>query len=713
MTEEFRDKLTSGVQEILKNATKICVQYKHSEVGLNHYLLAALERNGAIADQFIDSEKLAEDLRTKLLKGEIGHTVDLDTMLSISWISANQSESQRIYERHFIETLLLTAGILQTNLDQTPAITGTKPQEATQRKSNPVVGVVNSRILSKYGENLTTRALSGDFDSFLGREKELIRLSRILLHQRKRNPLIVGPAGVGKTEVVRGFAKWLTTDKAPDALRSFQIYQIFTSSILSDAPHVGDVESRMEKIIEEAKKPNIILFFDELHMMIGAGGNRNTDISNILKPALSSNQIYLIGATTDEEYEKYIASDKAFTRRFHTLRLHAMDKASTLHVMNRFKDTYYQKDTFHVEFEDGVFEHLYDYADVYLQDRHFPDKAIDLLEECASFALSVNKVSISKELAAQAVKEFVEMPVEMTKQVYLLADRFAEMKLFNSESIEKIKNRLLTTVERYDFQPSEPNLVALFCNDAMVLSNLFCEMVAEILFEDKQRIVEIDFSQMTERHSMSQIIGASHGYIGFGESLPLQALQQNPWSVLKLSDLDKAHPVIKKFIADSIRDGYFVLSNNRKINISETVVVITSSSMTIEKIQNNIGYKSKQKAEEENNDQKYLVYFDLDGIDFDEVIFSTPDQWNSTEWIKNMFLQEISNQLSKRHIYLSWEETLPHWFLSKGSQRGDWEDAYEEIILPQLIQLRQNHKGNYFLVSLKDDQPVVVELGEN
>lgn len=724
MESKFINIVTAGVHTIIQNARKYASLYHHTVVGLHHYLLAAVERNSGIVEKFTNPNDLRKEVRSQLMEGNIGKVIELSNLIEVAQQCANQKRSERIHEIHFIEALLkfypsspFASTSTQANIqDMKKLKTEFYKEDFFPKKefflhfhSPSYATIPQNSTLLRYGINLTEQAIQGKFRGFIGREREIKRLIRILLHQRKRNPLIVGPAGVGKTELVRGLACYLISKNAPKALRNYQIYQIYASSILSNASLAGEVEGRIESILREAKKSNIILFFDELHMLIGAGANRNLDISNILKPALAGNEILVIGATTDDEYSRYIESDKAFSRRFHLLRLQAMDKPTTLQVMKRFYEHYQAtNDLPPLVLQDDIYEKLYDYADIYLQERHFPDKALDLLEETISYALSENQYTITQDLAAHAVKEFIGMPINMVKQVQLLQKRLEDYKLLETDDIKVIIDRLSITVERFDLQPHEPNLTVVFYGEASYVADVFCEMVAETLFEDKKRVISIDLSQMTEPFSIVQLIGATYGYVGYGESVPLDQVRQSPWCVIKFSDLDHAHPKVVHFIADALEDGYFTLANNRKISISEAVIVFTMSYLEVMPIKQ-YGFKSSKDTFKQNF---YIIQPNLQEfieIVTDHCVSKVPKEWSSIEWIKTRFIDRINAKMAARNIFLDWDEAVIKWILDLDKSPSKWEDIYNQDILPKILNVRNANPTlikHYIRIELDQQQPI-------
>ncbi|MCX7835881.1 MAG: AAA family ATPase [bacterium] len=732
MPTEYQDFVMMGVRTLIQNAQKCAKHYGHDQVGIYHYLLAAVERNGGlIKNEINDVTTLTKTLKQALAEGNFGATVDLSQLLDEAYQYAKENGSDCVFESHYIKILIryyrqnpiqptdtenANQSRSDTNSPQKPKYKMKKENQVANASTTPTSVGTNhplNTVLLRYGENLTSKALAGEFQRFTGRELEIKRLARILLHQRKRNPLIVGPAGVGKTELVRGFAHFLTTDEAPIALKNYQIYQIYTSSILSNASLLGEIEGRMEAILREAKKPNIILFIDELHMLIGAGSQRNLDLSNILKPALADDDILVIGATTDDEYNRYIQPDKAFERRFHILRLHSLDKAGTIQVMKRFSEQHYSEGPFAIEIQDDIFEKLYDYADIYLQDRSFPDKALDLLEESVSYALSNNQKKLTVDLAAQASKEFIGMPVQMAHQVEKLREKLNELKILKEDDLNKIINRLSATIERYDLQPNEPNLSVIFYSEAKDLADIFCEVVAETLFENRDRVITIDLSQLTEPNSLSQLIGSPHGYVGFDSTLPLHQVIQNPWCVIKFTDIDHAHPKIVHLISDALIEGYFTLANNQKIILSEAIVVLTMSNIEIE-VKKQYGFRKNLATEEEF----YIVQpflLELAQLGVDHVVGSVPKEWQTSEWIKNRFLSTINQKMALRNFYLEWDETVIEWILKKGKHPNIWKDLFDEEILPKILQVKKSNPNlsKYKLRIVLENDVLKVQLKED
>ena len=349
-------------------------------------------------------------------------------------------------------------------------------------------------LLDKLGVDLT-KAARAEMSPIIGREEEIELVIETLCRLTKRNPALIGPAGVGKTAIVEGLAQRVARAAVPEALRNLRIIMLPVSVLVANCKYVGEFEERMLALLGEANQPGIVLFIDEAHTVLGAGaGGRNgNDLANILKPALARGEIACIAATTDEEYRLHIESDSALERRFQPVRVQELTPAQTLVVLLRLRDELARLRGVEVPAEE--LEWIVAFAGQYLRNRHFPDKAVDILEQCVAYGLTQNKARLTQADIELVARRMVGMPLDVSHRLALLHEQLCRRSILPRETVTALVNRLNITLRGFDLRASRPNAVILLTGEAETESSLLAEIIAEYLFSDAERVVAMDFSR--------------------------------------------------------------------------------------------------------------------------------------------------------------------------------------------------------------------------
>lgn len=500
----------------------------------------------------------------------------------------------------------------------------------------------NTPILDNFSRDLIKIAQEGKIDPVVGRDKEVKRIAQILSRKKKNNVVIVGDAGVGKSALVEKLALMVNKGDCPSNLLDKRIVSLDLTSLVAGTKYRGQFEERIKAILNELQQvPNVIVFIDELHTMVGAGNaSGSMDAANILKPALARGEIQCIGATTFDEYKKNIEKDSALARRFQKIVLSEPTEEETVEILNNLKSSY---ETFHkVKYEDGVINTIVKLSKRFMTDRQFPDKAIDILDELGSEKKISNKIPESIENLKKQLEEIREKKMQVVKtQNYELAAKLRddEKKLFGTYEEEKKKwldnqhdNRTPVDVDdvyeivsnmtgvpimKLDSKETDKllsleNILSskvvgqdeaisiiskcirrnrvgikdankpigsfIFLGSTGVGKTYLAKSLAEILFGDPEKIIRIDMSEYMEKHNVSRLIGSPPGYVGYDEGGQLtEKVKNNPFSVILFDEIEKAHKDVFNILLQILDEGHLTDAFGRKINFTNTLIIMTSN----------------------------------------------------------------------------------------------------------------------------------------
>jgi ATP-dependent Clp protease ATP-binding subunit ClpA len=378
-----------------------------------------------------------------------------------------------------------------------------------------------------------------------------------LCRPSKPNPLLLGPAGVGKTAIVEALAQRVVSGQVPAPLRDVRLFALQTSDLVQGTGVVGELEKRMREVVTEAEQPGLILFLDEIHTVVGAGagGRSANDVANILKPALSRGRMLCIGATTDGEYTRHLSGDAAFERRFQVVRVQELEPAATRAAIEARAAAFGQRSGVTVDGE--ALDAIIALSGRYLRHRRFPDKAIDVLDQSLARAVVLGLPRCDADLVREVVARVVGLPVtsaERDQRLDRLAREMVERVGLRAEDADRVARRLRVTMANLDLRPGRPNLVVAV--PGLPRAARLAQVLAEVLLGDGARVVEEDFSSYTHPADVTRLIGAAPGYVGHDQEprLHLQ-LRQQPWSVVLLRAVDHAHPAVQAVLGKALSEG--------------------------------------------------------------------------------------------------------------------------------------------------------------
>ena len=590
---------------------------------------------------------------------------------------------------------------------------GNKTSEKTKKKRR--------RFLDQYADNLSLKAKNGKLDAIIGREKELNRTIQILSRRSKNNPCLIGEAGVGKTAIAEGLALKIAAGDAPARLLDKEIYLLDLTSLVAGTQFRGQFESRVKGLVSEVKEAgNIILFIDEIHNLVGAGDSAegSMNAANILKPALSRGEIQVIGATTFKEYRKYIEKDAALERRFQPVTVEEPSIEQAIDILLGVKG--YYEGYHNVKVPDGIVRSAVVLSERYITDRFLPDKAIDLLDEACAFTSLENKaideLYVANKKVADASTQLEEMTsdaenTDYEKQAMLKAeiekykavanglyDAAADNTVTEKElakvieiwtgipaskieetDYQKLKNLNDNLNKKVIGQSEATKLVSdavkrsrihiggnrrpasfIFVGPTGVGKTYLVKVLSEELFNTPETLIRLDMSEFMEKHSVSRIIGAPPGYVGYDEAGQLtEKVRRKPYSVILFDEIEKAHPDVLNILLQILDDGRITDAQGRVVNFQNTVIVMTSNAGS-SRTENLLGFgKTVADASKEKAIKALKEFLRPEFIArIDEIIVFNPLDENSLEKIAEIALEELKSTLTEKHIEFMYDAAV-------------------------------------------------------
>lgn len=575
----------------------------------------------------------------------------------------------------------------------------------TIQQTNPQGG----GFLDQFGKNLTNDARLGKIDPVIGRDEEIRKVIEILNRRNKNNPVLIGEPGVGKTAVVEGLALKIAKGEVPSKLRNKQVYLLDVASLVANTGIRGQFEERMKALINELQqRPDIILFIDEIHLIVGAGSAEGSmDAGNILKPALARGELQLIGATTLKEYRQ-IEKDAALERRFQPVQVHEPTPDETVTILMGLKDKYEQYHN--VIYTDDAIHACVHLSHRYIQDRFLPDKAIDLMDVAGSklnlqsptmsaaeideklkqiaamkdkalqtenYELAAKLRDEEKELKQQRVnsKEKKEPIVDVDLIQEIIAEQtgipVGKLKENEQQKLKTIEQNLAQKVIGQEeavkkvakaIRRSRAGLKAknrpigsfLFVGPTGVGKTELAKTLAEELFGTEDAMIRLDMSEYMEKHSVSKLIGSPPGYVGHEDAGQLtEKVRRNPYSLILLDEVEKAHPDVMHMFLQILEDGRLTDSQGRTVNFKETVIIMTSNAgQSFKNI--HVGFNQNEDEEKENIVEKLRDYFKPEFLNrFDSIVEFKPLQKEHLLKIVDLMLNELHEQLKEENKTLT------------------------------------------------------------
>lgn len=658
------EKFTERAQKVIMYAQQEALEFKHGYIGTEHILLGILREEG-ISNNILNSIGVSIDIVRKLIydyegkgdinpvKNEIPLTPRTKRLLDLSLMEARNLGHNYISPEHILLALIREPeGVAYTILnnlnvnfeklrgDLINSLSGKGANGSLDKQQEKNVATPN---LDQFGRDLTEMAKEGKLDPVIGRDNETQRVLEILCRRIKNNPCFIGDPGVGKTAIAEGLAQKIDEGSIPEILKNKRVVTLDISAMVAGSKYRGEFEERLKKVMEEIRKAgNVILFIDEIHTIVGAGGAEGAiDASNILKPALARGEIQCIGATTIDEYRKYIEKDAALERRFQPVMVGEPTKEEALQILKGVRDKY---EAHHrVKITDEALEAAVNLSDRYITDRFLPDKAIDLIDEAGAKVRIQNltappdlkqieeeiiKVEKEKEDAIR-LQDFekaaglrdkekelkqkletlkkdwhtqnnVQTQVVSEAQVAAVVSRWTNVpveKLTEKESEKLLKleeilhNRVIGQEEAVKSvsravrrarvglkDPNRPIGSFIFLGPTGVGKTELSKALAEVMFGDENNMIRVDMSEYMEKHTVSRLIGSPPGYVGYDEGGQLtEKVRRNPYSVVLFDEIEKAHPDVFNVLLQILEDGRLTDGKGKTVNFKNTIVIMTSN----------------------------------------------------------------------------------------------------------------------------------------
>ncbi len=689
------ERFTERARQVVVLAQDEARALKHNYIGTEHILLGLLREEEGLAARVLESLDITvEEVRAQVARivgqgdevttGQIPFTPRAKKVLELALREALSLGHNYIGTEHILLGLVrenegVAARILLDFDADAEKIRNeiirmlSGPGRRQQGQSGPAgEKSKSSKLLDQFGRNLTKLAAEGKLDPVVGRQNEIERVMQILSRRTKNNPVLIGEPGVGKTAVVEGLASRISSNQVPDLLKGKQIYTLDLAALVAGSKYRGEFEERLKKVMKEiTQRGDIILFIDELHNLVGAGAAEGAiDAASILKPALARGELQTIGATTLDEYRKYLERDAALERRFQQIRVEEPSTDDTVQILRGLRDRY---EAHHrCKITDDALVAAATLADRYIQDRQLPDKAIDLIDEAASrmriktmtappryreLEDEIDKVRKDKEDSIEnqefekaaslrdkerkltqkkreleeewRKEEQVEQPSIGEEEIADIVSMWTGIPVFKlteaeSQKLIRMEDELHKRVIGQDAaiiavskairraragikDPKRPTGSFIFLGPSGVGKTELARTLAEFLFGDEESMIQIDMSEYMEKHAVSRLVGSPPGYIGYDEGGQLtEAVRRKPYSVVLFDEIEKAHPDVFNILLQILEDGKLTDAQGRKVDFRNVIVIMTS----------NIGSTSISKNQALGfnlSDEQGLSYDDMKG----------------------------------------------------------------------------------------------------
>lgn len=693
------------------------------------WLLALLARNGpmalAMAPQ-LDLPGLVERLSSAVAGGNVGLPLPEAELADRARRHAAERGRPAVSEIDLAAVLLAMHGVEVPaprelgRLHRTPTSTPAPAEAPVTEASPPAVEASSpaaarpaidwqpragdpTPALDRFGRDLTRQAAAGELTELVGRESEVERIVETLCRRHKRNPILLGEAGTGKTAIVEGFAQRVVRGAVPQALRGIRIVQLQPSSLVAGAGIVGEIETRLKAILEEARHDGIVLFIDEVHAIVGTGGMRGTgDLASLLKPALARGDLACIAATTDDEYRRFIEDDAALERRFTPIEVDELNREATFGVLRTHRDELGRLRG--VEVTDAVLRWLVDFAADGLPNRHFPDKAVDLLEQCVANAVVEGRASVDRGAAEAVARRLVGVPLDIPTRIGAMVETLVGRGLADEATSRALGDRLAVTMRGLDRHRRRANATVAVVGPAAERAPEIAAAIASTIFGNPERVVTLDLGRMTEAHDVAMLVGAPPGYVGYSDRLPIHRIAAQPWSILLCDGVDGAHPDVRDLLAEALEDGTFVDGAGRRILLSEAIVLLVARGGSAT-ASGPLGFRmpgGEAPAPSRARSGSGLGPR-LEAI-VDTVIAERPQLPRITN--AGRVLADIVERFAQAGLALEFSPEIASWLVERAGPGGDLEAVADRDLLPILAGLIGAHDGTVVVEPGPEGRPI-------
>tara|TARA_E500000331_G_scaffold49226_1_gene42316 strand:+ start:547 stop:2808 length:2262 start_codon:yes stop_codon:yes gene_type:complete len=743
--------IDNELEQNLNEAFKLAHTQKHEFVTVEHLLLSLLENSDSLdllnankvnIDQLrTDLEEFIGSTTPKIEKeegSEIQPTLGFQRVLQravfhvqssgksevkgsnilVAIFSEKESQSVYLLEQQGL-TRLDAVSYLSHGSSEKVSVEGDDSQTETNEPDS-------NTALEKFTLNLNKEALEGRIDPLIGRADEIERLTQILARRSKNNPLLVGESGVGKTAIAEGLAKLITEKKVPDLIKDSVIYSLDMGSLLAGTKYRGDFEERLKAVLKELENDeSAILFIDEIHTIIGAGATSGgvMDASNLLKPALAKRGLQFVGSTTYKEFRGIFEKDRALSRRFQKIEIPEPSVDETIAILKGLKTRF--EEHHDIKYTDGSLKAAASLASKHINDRFLPDKAIDVVDEAGARQKLVTKSKRKKTISEIDVEKIVASIARIPEKTVSSSDKKSLEKLEENlkrvifgqdQAVESLSSSI--KLARAGLRVEEKPVGSfLFSGPTGVGKTEVSKQLAKIMGIE---FVRFDMSEYMERHTVSRLIGAPPGYVGYDQGgLLTESVSKHPHSVILLDEIEKAHPEVFNILLQVMDHGTLTDNNGRKADFRNTVVIMTTNAGAQDMSRASMGFQSQDHSTDATEMIKKTFSPEFRNR-LDAIIQFNPLPVEVIKTVVDKFLVELQVQLDQQKVQLDVSDEVREWLIENGYDKNMGarpmerliQDSIKKLLAEEILFGKLSKVGGTAYVELKDGE-ISIEFKEN
>ena len=743
--------INQELEQNLNSAFKLAQDQKHEFVTVEHLLLALLENTdaqGLLSANNINISQLKTDLEefigsttpklTQETNGEIQPTLGFQRVIQRAVFHVQSSGKNEvkgsnvlvaIFSEKESQSVFLLEQLGLTRLDAVSYLSHGRSEsdnlEFTEEDGESNEPESNS-ALEQFASNLNQEALEGRIDPLIGRNAEIERVVQILARRSKNNPLLVGESGVGKTAIAEGLAKLITENKVPDLIKDSVIYSLDMGALLAGTKYRGDFEERLKSVLKELEEDeSAVLFIDEIHTIIGAGATSGgvMDASNLLKPALAKRGLQFVGSTTYKEFRGIFEKDRALSRRFQKVEVTEPTIDETYSILKGLKGKF--EEHHEIKYTDSSLKAAATLASKYINDRFLPDKAIDVVDEAGARQKlisankrkkTINELDIEKIVASIARIPEKTVSSSDKKSLEWLEENLKRVIFGQDEAVETLSSAI--KLSRAGLRVDEKPVGSfLFSGPTGVGKTEVSKQLASIMGIE---FVRFDMSEYMERHTVSRLIGAPPGYVGYDQGgLLTESVNKHPHSVILLDEIEKAHPEVFNILLQVMDHGTLTDNNGRKADFRNTIVIMTTNTGAQDMSRASMGFQSQDHSSDATEMIKKAFSPEfrnrLDGI-----IQFNPLPTQVIRTVVDKFLVELQVQLDAQKVQLEVSDEVREWLLENGYDKNMGarpmqrliQDSIKTVLAEEILFGKLSKSGGVAYVSLLDNK-IKVKFKEN